>query len=172
MLLFFINTFNIKLKNYFNSVIEWINSLFDYTDKEVRGLPWGEYYKKYHNNAYNKDEITKKVNELMSDPYVNNKKGIFEYVLSNCSKPELLNIRIFDNNTKRTAYEIQTQNAKIKGISNCPLCAISNNSNKTRIYKFSEMDADHVSAWSKGGLTNISNCEMLCTTHNKAKGNK
>ena len=34
------------------------------------------------------------------------------------------------------------------------------------------MDADHVKAWSKGGSTDVSNCEMLCITHNRAKGNK
>ena len=34
------------------------------------------------------------------------------------------------------------------------------------------MDADHVKAWSKGGVTDISNCQMLCKTHNRAKGNK
>lgn len=35
-----------------------------------------------------------------------------------------------------------------------------------------EMDADHVSAWSKGGATDIANCQMLCRAHNIAKGNK
>ncbi len=34
------------------------------------------------------------------------------------------------------------------------------------------MDADHVTAWSKGGATSIDNCQMLCKTHNRAKGNK
>jgi 5-methylcytosine-specific restriction endonuclease McrA len=34
------------------------------------------------------------------------------------------------------------------------------------------MDAAHVSAWSKGGATTIDNFEMLCKTHNRAKGNK
>jgi len=34
------------------------------------------------------------------------------------------------------------------------------------------MDADHVSAWSKGGKSDIKNCEMLCKTHNRAKGNR
>ena len=34
------------------------------------------------------------------------------------------------------------------------------------------MDADHVTAWSKGGATNNDNCEMLCKTHNRAKGNR
>ena len=41
-----------------------------------------------------------------------------------------------------------------------------------RIYKENEMEADHVTAWSKGGITDISNCEMLCKSHNRAKGNK
>ena len=49
---------------------------------------------------------------------------------------------------------------------------LGNNSNKTRIYKLKEMDADHVTAWSKGGKTDASNCEMLCKTHNRAKGNR
>lgn len=35
-----------------------------------------------------------------------------------------------------------------------------------------EMDADHVTAWSKGGATDASNCQMLCKTHNRAKGNR
>ena len=59
-----------------------------------------------------------------------------------------------------------------KGISICPLCALENNNNKNHNWKITEMDADHVTAWSKGGSTDISNCQMLCKTHNRAKGNK
>ena len=58
------------------------------------------------------------------------------------------------------------------GVANCPLCAVGHAANRTRIYKFSEMDADHVTAWSKGGATDIRNCQMLCKTHNSAKGNR
>ena len=47
-----------------------------------------------------------------------------------------------------------------------------NDSNQDRMYSLSEMDADHVTAWSKGGATDKSNCQMLCKTHNRAKGNK
>ncbi|WP_375650493.1 HNH endonuclease [Bartonella sp. OT172YNZD] len=57
-------------------------------------------------------------------------------------------------------------------ISNCPLCAISDNGNKNKIWKIADMDADHVTSWSKGGATDKANCEMLCKTHNRAKGNK
>ena len=35
-----------------------------------------------------------------------------------------------------------------------------------------EMEADHYTAWSKGGATDISNCCMLCKHHNLLKGNK
>ena len=62
--------------------------------------------------------------------------------------------------------------AEKKGVSNCPLCAVGHAANKTRIYKFSEMDADHVTAWTKGGATSAKNCQMLCKTHNRAKGNR
>ena len=34
------------------------------------------------------------------------------------------------------------------------------------------MDADLVAAWSKGIATNLANCEMLCASHNRAKGNR
>jgi 5-methylcytosine-specific restriction endonuclease McrA len=34
------------------------------------------------------------------------------------------------------------------------------------------MDADHVTAWSKSGATLAKNCQMLCKTHNRAKGNR
>lgn len=52
------------------------------------------------------------------------------------------------------------------------MCAAGGNNNAERIYEFTEMDADHVTAWSKGGATDISNCEMLCTSHNRSKGNR
>lgn len=59
-----------------------------------------------------------------------------------------------------------------RGISNCPLCAMGNNANRTKIWRQSEMDADHVAAWSNGGATSIENCQMLCKVHNRVKGNK
>ena len=62
--------------------------------------------------------------------------------------------------------------AEKKGVSNCPLCAVGHAANRSRIYKFAEMDADHVTAWTKGGATDIANCQMLCKTHNRAKGNR
>ena len=66
----------------------------------------------------------------------------------------------------------QTTKAQEEGKSNCPLCALGSDNNRTRIYKITEMDADYVTAWSRGGATDIDNCTMLCKTHNRAKGNK
>ena len=84
----------------------------------------------------------------------------------------LLDIRIFEAATKRMAYNRQTQATAAQGISNCPLCAAGENANRTRIYKLEEMEADHVTPWSKGGSTAPENCEMLCKTHNRTKGNR
>src|SRR5579862_3917350 len=78
---------------------------------------------------------------------------------------------VFDEKVKCATCAKQTQAAERKGVSNCPLCAIGNTANKTRIYEFDEMDADHVTTWSKGDGTSASNCDMLCSTHNRAKGN-
>ena len=161
-----------ELKTYFNSVIDWISSVFIDVKPEMRGLDWGNFYELYHKNSYNPSEVSKKYNELYSDIYVKDPKGICEYILGGCVDTKLLNIRVFEDDVKRHVYARQTQNAKEKEISNCPLCALGNNSNSKRIWEQKEMDADHVTAWSKGGSTDISNCEMLCITHNRSKGNK
>lgn len=161
-----------ELKTYFNSVIDWISSVFQDVESEMRGLNWGELYEKYHANAYDPNAVHTKLKDLYADYFVKNRKGVFEYILGGCVDTKLLEIRIFDDVTKKTVYEQQTQEAKDNNTSNCPLCAIGNDNNKQRIYKQSEMDADHVTAWSNGGATDITNCTMLCKTHNRAKGNK
>jgi len=159
-------------KAYFNSVIDWANSLFQEIYPEMKGLEWGRLYELYHKNPYNPSDVTKRVDELMNDDYVDDHKGIFEYVLSGEQDKKLLNIRVFDKPTKKKVYQQQTSAAKAAGHSNCPLCAIGTDNNHNRIWKLTEMDADHVTAWSKGGSTDISNCQMLCKTHNRAKGNR
>lgn len=161
-----------ELKTHFTSVIDWVSSVFTDLTNDMCGIEWGRLYSDYHKNPYNPQDVSKKLNELYDDPYVKNHKGIFEYILGGCSDTKLLDVRIFDEATKKRVYQAQTKEATEKGISNCPLCAIGHEANKTRIYKQEEMDADHVSAWSKGGATAEDNCQMLCKTHNRAKGNK
>lgn len=161
-----------ELKTYFNTVIDWGSTTFIDVIPEMRGLEWGRLYETYHKNSYNPSNVSEILNKLYYDEQVKNKKGICEYILGGCVDTKLLEIRVFDDMTKKIVYNKQTIEAKVKGVSNCPLCALGNNSNKTRIWELKEMDADHVTAWSKGGATDINNCEMLCSTHNKSKGNK
>ena len=161
-----------ELKTYFNSVIDWVSGVFKDVLPEMRGLEWGRLYETYYKQPYNPKKVSEEVQRLYADPYVTSRKGIFEYVLGGSVDTKLLSVRVFDDATKKAVYAQQTAKAEKKGESNCPLCAIGHEANKNRIWRLNEMDADHVSAWSKGGSTDISNCQMLCKTHNRAKGNK
>ena len=161
-----------EMQTYFDSVIDWASCVFQNIEKEMCGLPWGELYEKYHKQPYDPAQVATKQRELYEDYYVKNKRGIYEYILGGCKDSKLLEVRCFDEPTKKSVYARQTAAAEKKGISNCPHCVLENGANKSKIWKLSEMDADHVTAWSKGGATDISNCQMLCQTHNRAKGNK
>ncbi|MGA0542975.1 DUF262 domain-containing protein [Neotabrizicola sp. VNH66] len=161
-----------ELRNYFNSVIDWVSTVFPDVMPEMKGLEWGRLYEEYHNKSYDSKKVSEAVRQLSSDDEVTNRKGIFEFVLGGSIDTKLLNVRVFDDKTKKSTYAKQTQAAQAKGESNCPLCAIGHDSNKGRIYGFGEMDADHVSAWSKAGDSSSKNCQMLCVTHNRAKGNR
>lgn len=160
------------LKTYFTSVIDWIGSVFTRSpDKEMRGLEWGRLYETYHSKSYNAAKVDAEVSSLLGDPAVGKRRGVYEYVLGGGSDPRLLAVRVFDEKTIAARYAQQTTKAEAEGVSNCPVCAAGDNTNKSRIYKRTEMDADHVTAWSKGGATGLANCEMLCIPHNRSKGN-
>lgn len=161
-----------ELKNYFTSVIDWASTVFTNVESEMKGLEWGRLYETYRKQPYNSKTVSEEVKKLYADPYVKNRKGIFEYILGGSTDTKLLEVRVFDEATKKIIYTKQTTEAEKKATSNCPLCALGHDSNKTKIWKLAEMDADHVTAWSKGGATDIKNCEMLCKTHNRAKGNR
>jgi hypothetical protein len=161
-----------ELKTYFNSVIDWITTVFRDVKKEMQGLEWGRLYEAYHSQSYDPAKVSEEVRRLYSDPYVKNRRGIFEYILSGGEDPQLLDVRVFDMATKQSKYEEQTGDAEARGVSNCPLCATGPGPNKTRIWSFAEMEADHVTAWKKGGGTSPENCQMLCVTHNRRKGDR
>jgi hypothetical protein len=161
-----------ELKKYFNTVIDWASGVFTDVEGEMRGLEWGRLYEEYHKKAYNPAKVSAEVRKLYGDPYIKNRKGIFEYILGGSVDSKLLEVRVFDEATKKTVYAAQTAKAEKKGESNCPLCTIGHDANKEKIWNLNEMDADHVAAWSKGGATSLKNCQMLCKTHNRAKGNR
>jgi hypothetical protein len=163
-----------EVKTYFNTVIDWVSSVFVDVEPEMKGLEWGRLYETFYKTAYDPAKLSKQVKELYGDAYVKNRKGIWEFVLGGMKESDrnLLDVRVFDEATKKSTYAKQTKEAEEKGISNCPLCALGHDANKVKIYALKEMDADHVSAWSRGGTTSPDNCQMLCKTHNRAKGNK
>jgi len=161
-----------EVRTYFNTVIDWVSSVFKDVESEMKGLEWGRLYEEYHSKPYNPVEISNKVQDLYGDGYVKNRKGIWEFVLGGSVDTKLLDIRVFDKPIAQAAFAKQTKVAQEKGVSNCPLCAEGHESNKDKMWKFEEMDADHVTPWSKGGATSPENCQMLCKTHNRSKGNR
>lgn len=162
-----------ELKTYFTTVIDWVSGVFTAPpDKAMRGLPWGDLYERFHTKPYKPAEIDADVQRLLEDPAVRRKSGIYEYVLGDKKAPQLLDVRIFEDSVKRAAYAQQTKTAKTNGVSNCSACAMGHGEKATYIHAAKEMDADHVTAWSKGGASTLANCEMLCIFHNRSKGNR
>lgn len=161
-----------ELVEYFEEVINWAAARFPGdTYPQMSGLPWDGYYRKHGKEPYDPDKTEQRVEELMEDPYLKKKNKIFEFILGKEEDTKILDIRFFELRDKQKAYREQTSVAKAKSVSNCSVCANVDNANKTKIWSFKEMEADHVKAWSKGGATDIDNCEMLCKSHNRAKGN-
>ncbi len=141
------------LWQYFQSVISWVMAKFKYR-KEMKGIDWGFIYNKYKDCVCSLDELEVEVSRLMRDSDVENKKGIYWYVFDHDEKH--LNIRAFDDNTKREIYEKQ------EGI--CPICG--------KHFEIEEMEADHITPWSQGGRTIAANCQMLCRECNRHKSDK
>jgi len=161
-----------EVKTYFNTVIDWASSVFAEVESEMRGLEWGRLYEAFHEKAYSPAEVGKQVQALYGDAYVKNRKGIWEYVLGGSTDTKLLQVRVFDDATKKATYASQTKAAEADAVSNCAHCALGHDASRTKVWALTDMDADHVAAWSKGGKTSADNCQMLCKTHNRAKGNR
>ena len=171
-----------EMRTYFDAVLEWAQARFPIKSepedeprvpKEMRGLDWQRFYDTWGTDAYNGNATMQRVEELYADPAVRTKKNIFEYILGSEEKTQLLDIRLFEDSTKRAVYHAQTEQAKTDGVSNCADCAAAPKGDvKTKIHAYKDMEADHVTAWSKGGNSTVDNCEMLCVRHNRAKGNK
>jgi hypothetical protein len=161
-----------ELKQYFNTIIDWVSSVFTDVESEMKGLEWGRLYETYHEKSYDSADVSAKVHELLGDYNVKDRRGVFEYILGGSVDTRLLNVRVFDEPAKKSAYAKQTAAAEEEGKSNCSYCAIGHDANQAKIWPYNDMDADHVKAWSKGGATDPENCEMLCRPHNRAKGNR
>lgn len=149
---------------YYNSVINWIITTFavdcnpkNYR-KEMKGLNWGDLYNRFHNNVYDANQIEQRVHELMANEEITDKKGVYEFVLGGETEELARNLskRAFSDADKRTAYERQ------KGI--CPITG--------EYLPITEMQADHIVPWWKGGTTTLSNLQMISKTANQRKGGR
>lgn len=146
------------LIQYFNLVMKWVKNVFHTYRTTMKGLPWGVYFNKYKDVAYNTEDVEEEVAKLMDDDEVQNKKAIYEYVLSGHTPATKcrLNFRRFDQKTINTVYKRQE--------GKCAKCH--------KPFPIKEMEADHIKPWSKGGKTVIENCQMLCASCNSSKGAK
>ncbi|MBQ3442530.1 MAG: DUF262 domain-containing protein [Selenomonadaceae bacterium] len=161
------------LEDYFEAVIAWACATFPNVREEMCGLEWGRLYETYHTKTYDVAKLAAEADELFAedDDIIKDKRGIYEYLLSDKTLTKLLHVRYFSEAVKRTTYDKQTQEARAEGKSNCPLCASGKGPNAKKIWERKDMDADHVTAWSKGGSTTAANCQVLCKFHNRLKGN-
>lgn len=140
-----------ELWTYFRNVIEWVQLTFTTYRKEMRGIDWGGLYDKFNGELLDTAELEQKIQTLMMDDDVTNKKGIYSFVLTRNEKH--LNIRAFTESQKRAAFEKQS------GI--CKKCG--------EHFELKGMEADHITPWSRGGKTNPENCQMLCLECNRRK---
>jgi len=139
---------------HFQTVINWVKTIFPKYRKEMKGLKWGNMYHLYKDKPLDPTALEKRITELMLDDDVTNKKGIYEYLLSGDEKH--LSIRAFTDTMKRQAYERQ------QGI--CPICG--------KHFEIDEMEGDHIDPWHSGGKTSMENCQMLCKPCNRRKSGK
>ncbi|RXH53948.1 HNH endonuclease family protein [Granulicella sibirica] len=143
-----------ELWQYFQEVIAWVKRIFPTYRKLMKGLDWGAFYNRHRGDKLNAASLEQRIIELISDDEVDNKRGIYEYLLTGNDKT--LNLRGFDQKTQVTIYEKQ------KGI--CPVC--------NKYFEIGGMEADHIVPWSKGGKTVSANCQMLCKLDNRTKSGK
>ena len=144
------------LWEYFRSVVRWVGETFPVVRaKLMKGLPWGIYYNKYGKTTHDAKTLEARIAQLLRDDEdvgdITNQRGIYEYLLDGDERH--LSIRVFSAKMARTAYERQ------KGV--CPKCG--------RKFEIEQMQADHITPWSKGGRTVAENCQMLCADCNRRK---
>lgn len=142
------------LWKYFEDVFSWVQATFGSYDKSMKGVEWGYLYNEHKDDNLDPVELQKRVKELMADDEVQKKSGIYEYLLT--GEKKVLNLRTFSERDKITMYNRQ------QGL--CAICG--------KPFSMKEMHADHIKPWSRGGLTELSNGQMLCVNCNLAKSDK
>ena len=144
----------VALWNHFSSVINWVKSVFEVSRPKMKGVDWGRLYKTYKEDDLDPIVIEEETVELIQDEDVTNQSGIYYYILTR--EERHLNLRGFSDVIKQRAYEKQEEK--------CRSC--------NKRFELSEMEADHITPWSKGGKTDEENCQVLCQKCNRRKSAK
>ena len=143
-----------EVYDYAKSALAWAHATFgkEYHDS-MKEVDWGGLYRDHGKKSL---KLVKQTEKLRADPSVTNPRGIYLYLLSSePNRAKHLNVRYFDERVRQAAYKAQG--------GKCAICE-KEGTLKT-------MDADHITAWSKGGPSDVANCQMLCKTCNLKKGN-
>ena len=139
---------------YYQGVISWVKSTFTIQRKSMKSVDWGSLYDKHKDEQLDTKDIEKETAKLILDDDVTKKSGIYPYILTRDEKH--LSIRTFTDAMKQKVYEKQA--------GNCVKCK--------KHFELSEMDADHITPWAKGGKTIEDNCQLLCKKCNRSKSDK
>ena len=145
----------VPLWEYFQDVIDWIEATFTKKRKKfMKGVDWGVLYNAYKDEDLDPAWIEAETKRLLLDDDVENKKGMYPYILTGDEKH--LNIRAFKDGMKQKVFEMQE--------GKCAICQ--------KEFDISDMEADHITPWSEGGKTNEENCQMLCRKCNREKSDR
>jgi len=120
---------------YFQSVINWVKTVFPKYRREMKGIEWGLLLNEFKDQKFDSNKLETEIAKLMEDEDVGSKKGIYTYVLTR--KEKYLNIRAFSPNQKREAYENKKEFVWFV----------------KEAFKIEEMEADHIIPWHEGGKT-------------------
>ena len=141
-----------KLWLKFSGIIKWAKTAFpDAPGSIVVGLDWGRLYREHNNKVQDGERNAAEIKRLVDDE-VQNPKGICEFILT--GDEQHLYKRTYSAETKKRIFKLQG--------GKCKRCGIKG--------PVANMEADHILPWSKGGLTTEENCQVLCKSCHRDKG--
>lgn len=146
------------LWDYFERVFKWVETIFGRNvDKSMKGVAWGLLYNAHKDDNLDPAYMQKRGKELLADKEVGKNSGIYQYLLEGETRvaEKYLSLRQFDKGDMETRYHEQD--------GKCAICG--------KPFDMKDMHGDHRKPWSKGGKTEYSNLDMLCTTCNLKKSN-
>ncbi len=158
-------------QKYIAKYFKFVCEIFDKPDKNFDIL--FRLALKYHANKVlwkqHKDEINERISQYVrSDEfklYPKEREAIIEeFCLAAVDGVKVDPRRFFTKEQKQQLLDMQPKDTIIDGKYMCAGCG--------QHYYPDELQVDHQLAWSKGGRTELSNAQLLCSTCNPRKGNK